>query len=128
MLPAEFDHLVAAACKRIPPRFRKRMKNIAVVVAPEPTEKQLAHARVGRGATLLGLYEGRPLTERSVFDAFTMPDRITIFQGPHERAAQSPEQLAKMVADTVWNEVAHYFGMNEMQVRNAERKRRYGAR
>jgi predicted Zn-dependent protease with MMP-like domain len=33
-----------------------------------------------------------------------------------------------MVADTVWNEVAHYFGMNEMQVRNAERKRRYGAR
>lgn len=126
MLPAEFDRLVAAACKRIPARFRKRMKNIAVMVEAEPSAAQLA--RLSRGSTLLGLYEGRPLTERSVFDGFTMPDRITIFQGPHERAAQSPEHLAKMVEDTVWHEVAHYFGMNELQVRTAERKRRYGAR
>jgi predicted Zn-dependent protease with MMP-like domain len=29
-----------------------------------------------------------------------------------------------MVADTVWHEIAHYFGMNESQVRAAERKRR----
>ena len=28
-----------------------------------------------------------------------------------------------MVEDTVWHEVAHYFGMNEPQVRAAERKR-----
>jgi predicted Zn-dependent protease with MMP-like domain len=126
VLPAEFDRLVAAACKRIPARFRKRMKNIAVMVEAEPSAAQLA--RLSRGSTLLGLYEGRPLTERSVFDGFTMPDRITIFQGPHERAAQSPEHLAKMVEDTVWHEVAHYFGMNELQVRTAERKRRYGAR
>jgi len=79
---------------------------------------------VAPGSTLLGLYEGRPLTRRSVFEPFAMPDRITIFQGPHERLAQSPEHLAKMVEDTVWHEVAHYFGMNELQVRAAERRRR----
>jgi len=124
--PAEFDGLVADACKRIPKRFRKRMQNIAVMVEPEPTTAQLERARVPRGGTLLGLYEGRPLTGRSVFDAFTMPDRITIFQGPHERLARNPEQLARMVEDTVWHEVAHYFGMDELQVRTAERKRRYG--
>jgi predicted Zn-dependent protease with MMP-like domain len=73
---------------------------------------------------LLGLYEGRPLTKRSVFEPFAMPDRITIFQGPHERLAGSPEHLAKLVEDTVWHEVAHYFGMNELQVRAAERRRR----
>jgi predicted Zn-dependent protease with MMP-like domain len=126
--PDEFDRLVAAACKRIPARFRKRMKNIAVMVEPEPTAVQLARARVPRDGTLLGLYEGRPLTERSVFDGFAMPDRITIFQGPHERLARSPEHLVKMVEDTVWHEVAHYFGMDELQVRTAERKRRYGPR
>ena len=121
---AEFDRLVAAAYARIPARFRKRLKNIAMVVEPEPAPAQLARGRAPRGSTLLGLYEGRPLTKRSVFESFAMPDRITIFQGPHERLASSPEHLAKLVEDTVWHEVAHYFGMDELQVRSAERRRR----
>jgi len=52
-----------------------------------------------------------------------MPDQITIYQGPHERLARSREHLEQMVADTVWHEIAHYFGMNERQVRSAERRR-----
>jgi predicted Zn-dependent protease with MMP-like domain len=123
MGPDEFDRLVAAAYARIPARFRKRLKNVALVVEPEPSPQQLARGRVPRGSTLLGLYEGRPLTKRSVFESFAMPDRITIFQGPHERMAQSREHLAQLVEDTVWHEVAHYFGMDELQVRAAERRR-----
>ena len=124
MQAAEFDRLVAEACERIPARFRKRLKNVAMIVEPEPSPAQLLRARVARGGTLLGLYEGRPLTRRSVFEPFAMPDRITIFQGPHERLARSPAALRRMVEDTVWHEVAHYFGMNEEQVRAAERRRR----
>jgi predicted Zn-dependent protease with MMP-like domain len=124
--PSEFDLLVEEAYAGIPARFRRRLKNVAIVVEPEPSPAQLARGRTPHGHTLLGLYEGRPLTTRSVFDSFAMPDRITIFQGPHERLAMSPEHLAKMVKDTVWHEVAHYFGMDELQVRAAERKRRGG--
>jgi predicted Zn-dependent protease with MMP-like domain len=123
MKPDEFDRLVAEAYARIPARFRRRLKNVAVMVDPEPSTAQLARARVGPGGTLLGLYEGRPLTTRSVFEPFAMPDRITIFQGPHERRARTQAELAQMVADTVWHEVAHYFGMDEARVRAAERKR-----
>ncbi len=126
MSPEEFDHLVTAAYARIPARFRRRLKNVALLAAPEPSEAQLARGRVPRGHTLLGLYEGRPLTQRSVFDAFTMPDRIVIFQGPHERMARDPAHLARLVQDTVWHEVAHYFGMDEIRVRAAERRRRTG--
>ena len=118
-----FDRLVSAAYAQIPGRFRKRLHNIALVVEPEPTREQLARGRVPPGGTLLGLYEGRPLTARSVFEPYAMPDRITIFQGPHEQLARSREDLAKLVEDTVWHEVAHYFGMDEKQVRAAERKR-----
>jgi len=124
MQPAEFDRLVEAAYRSIPSRFRRRMKNVALIVEAEPTEQQLRRGRVPHGSTLLGLYEGRPLTSRSVFDGFTMPDRITIFQGPHERLAASSEECARLVEATVWHEVAHYFGMDEAQVRAAERKRR----
>ena len=124
MTPHEFDRLVAEAFARIPARFRKRLKNVAMIVEPEPGAGQLARGGVPPGSTLLGLYEGRPLTQRSVFEPFAMPDRITIFQGPHERLARRPEDLPKLVADTVWHEVAHYFGMDERQVRAAERRRR----
>ena len=88
------------------------MHNVAILVEQEPP-------RPG----LLGLYEGKPLTERSFFDGFTMPDKITIYQGPHERMARSEDELRQIVADTVWHEIAHYFGMDERRVRRAERKR-----
>ena len=120
----DFDEIVEEAYRRIPARFRSRMKNIAVVIEDEPSPRQLAAARVPHGDTLLGLYEGRPLTRRSVLESFSMPDQITIFQGPHERMARSRADLERMVHQTLWHEVAHYFGMNERQVRNAEYTRR----
>jgi predicted Zn-dependent protease with MMP-like domain len=123
MRSEDFDRLVADAWARIPSRFRRRMKNIALLVEDEPSAAHLARGRVPRGETLLGLYEGRPLTMRSVFEPFAMPDRITIFQGPHQRLAHDAAHLAKLVEDTIWHEVAHYFGMNERQVRAAERQR-----
>jgi len=123
MSPDEFDKLVQGAYGRIPSRFRGRLKNVAMLVEAEPSAAQLAEAGVGPGGTLLGLYQGRPLTRRSVFESFAMPDRITIFQGPHERLAHGEAHLKRMVEDTVWHEVAHYFGMDERQVRAAERRR-----
>ena len=112
MSPREFDALVEKAVRAIPARFRRRLHNVAFIVEQEPPRPDL-----------LGLYEGRPLTIRSVSDGFTMPDRITIFQGPHERMARDRVHLEKLLRDTVWHEVAHYFGMDEPRVRRAERRR-----
>lgn len=111
--PKEFDALVERALLRIPKSFRKRLENVAIVVESEPRERGL-----------LGLYEGRPLTERSVGEGFNMPDRITIYQGPHERMSHDLGDLEQNVADTVWHEIAHFFGMDERRVRRAERARR----
>jgi predicted Zn-dependent protease with MMP-like domain len=110
--PTDFDQLVEDAFHRIPIRFRKRMNNVAIVIEPEPP-------RPG----LLGLYQGRPLASRSVFEGFALPDKITIYQGPHERLARTEEQLQQMVADTLWHEIAHHFGMDERRVRRVERER-----
>ncbi len=124
MTADEFDLLVERAFAKIPARFRKRLANVALVVEREPSARQLAEAKVAPGGTLLGLYQGRPLTARSVFESFALPDRITIFQGPHERLARDLPHLRKMLEDTVWHEVAHYFGMDERRVRAAEQRRR----
>jgi predicted Zn-dependent protease with MMP-like domain len=115
--PQEFDRMVERGMAKLGAPFRRRLKNVVFVVEQEPPHPDL-----------LGLYQGRPLTERSVSDPFGMPDRITIYQGPHERMARSLRDLESIVADTVWHEVAHYFGMNERQVRRAERIREIQAR
>jgi predicted Zn-dependent protease with MMP-like domain len=116
MTPREFDRLVENAIKAIPYRFRRRLHNVAFVVEAEPPRPNL-----------LGLYQGRPLPHRSVSDPFSMPDRITIFQGTHERLARNRTHLQEMLIDTVWHEVAHYFGLDEARVRRAERRRRRAA-
>ncbi len=110
---SEFDRIAERAFARIAPRYRKRLENVLIVVEQEPPEPGL-----------LGLYQGRPLTERSVFDSGAPPDQITIYQGPHQRMARSLRHLEEIVTDTMWHEIGHYFGMNERQVRAAERRRR----
>jgi predicted Zn-dependent protease with MMP-like domain len=109
----EFDRIADAAFARIAPKFRRRLRNVLIVVEQEPPEPNL-----------LGLYQGRPLTERSVFESSVGPDKITIYQGPHQRIATSLAHLERIVHDTIWHEIAHYFGMNERQVLAAERLRR----
>ena len=112
MRDRDFEQLVEQGLKEVPPRFRRRLRNVVFVVEDEPP-------RPG----LLGLYQGRPLTTRSVSQPIAEPDRITIYQGPHERMARNENELRKAVAETVWHEVGHYFGMDERQVRAAERRR-----
>jgi len=113
LAPSEFECLVEDALRRIPLRFRRRMKNVAIIIEKEPPQPGL-----------LGLYQGHPLTNRSVFAGFTMPDKITIFQGPHERSSRTRSELEQMVFDTVWHEIAHHFGMDEHRVRRAESRRK----
>jgi predicted Zn-dependent protease with MMP-like domain len=120
--PPAFSQLVQDAIDQIPARFRRRLHNVAFLVRPRPTRRQLAAAGVKPGATLLGLYEGRPLTQRSVFEPFALPDRIYIFQEPHETMARNFDDLTRLIRQTVWHEVAHYFGMDEARVRAAERR------
>jgi predicted Zn-dependent protease with MMP-like domain len=122
MRAADFDQIVEQAFRRIPARFRSRMQNVAVVVEDEPSPRQ--RGRTPDASTLLGLYEGRPLKYRGVSEGFQLPDRITIFQGPHERMARNREDLERLVEQTLWHEIAHHFGMNEREVRAAERLRR----
>lgn len=124
MRTAAFDALVERAFQRIPARFRRKLQNVALVVEEEPSLRQLAAAGVAPGGTLLGLYEGRPLAVRSVSEGFHLPDRITIFQRPHERLARDREHLERLVEQTLWHEIAHHFGMSEAEVRAAERRRR----
>ena len=110
----EFEDLVESALATIPEEFARAIDNLAFFVEDESPKN---------GPERFGLYEGVPLTQRGHWYAGVQPDRITIYQGPHERMSRNLAELEAMVADTVWHEIAHYFGMDEATVRRAERRR-----
>ena len=120
MKRADFERLVADALASIPRSFRAAMRNIAIVVEDEPSPDLLEEMEIEPPDTLLGLYQGTPLTERRWGDGNQLPDRILIFQGPHERAAEDEEDLAVAIAETLIHEVGHYFGMSEEEIEDVE--------
>src|SRR5581483_5808926 len=90
---AAFERHVADALASIPRRFRDAMQNLAIVIEDEPSPELLRDMEIEPPDTLLGLYQGTPLTERSWGYGNALPDRILIFRGPHLRAAEDEEDL-----------------------------------
>ena len=119
-----FEWLVAKAIDELPDEFRERMDNIDVVAQDEPTSRQLADAGLKRGQTLLGLYEGIPLTRRSRSYGMVPPDKITIFQKPIEAICRSETQIQGEIQRVVIHEIAHHFGIGDTRLRQLEKKRK----
>ena len=115
-----FERLVARALDELPDEVLAMLDNVDVVVEDEPTLEQVAADR-GRGdadddrhqPTLFGLYEGVPLVERGQGYSLVLPDKITIFRGPLERAFRSPQALMREVRVTVVHELGHHLGLDE---------------
>jgi predicted Zn-dependent protease with MMP-like domain len=119
-----FELLVEEAWETIPDEFRDRFANVAIFVEDEPSVEQLQSAGAAPGHTLLGLYQGVPLLRRGYGYTLATPDRVTLFQGPIEQAAPSRRDIPRVIYDTLWHELAHHLGMDEKEVRAAERRRR----
>lgn len=120
MTREKFTELVEEALKEIPRRFRKEMKNVAVVVEDEPSSDLLEEMGVEPGDTLFGLYQGTPLTERSWGFGNNLPDRISIYQRPTEEACETEDDIRDCIAETVIHEFGHYFGMSEEEIEEIE--------
>ena len=119
---AQFERLVADALAGIPRRFRDAMTNLAIVVEDEPARELLREMEVEPPDTLFGLYQGTPLTERRWDYGNTLPDRILLFQGPHEREADDEDDLVVSIGETLIHEIGHYFGLSEEQIEEIEEK------
>jgi len=115
--PTTFEALVAQAVDELPDWVHERLENVAILVQPWPTGEQLRNARVGQGRTLLGLYEGIPLTHRGRRSGLTPPDRITLFQRPLEALAHDEQTLVARIRRTIVHEVAHHFGFSDEHLR-----------
>lgn len=123
----EFEKLAQDGFLLIPERFRAHIKNVALLVEDEPSEEVRLRESLKDGETLLGLYHGIPNTARG--DSYgvgpTVPDTITLYKLPIEKmAVEDGESVSAVIAETIWHEYAHYFGMDENEVQFREKRKR----
>lgn len=106
-----FSGYIAAALDDIPEELASKMSNVQVVMQDEPGEEVPESLR-GAGS-LLGLYQGVPLTGRGAGYSGTLPDRITLYKLNIMRAAGSSSMVQAVVKRTLIHEVAHHFGIDD---------------
>jgi predicted Zn-dependent protease with MMP-like domain len=98
-----FEEMVADALDSLPPDLARYIDNVAVVVEE------------GDGS-LLGLYQGIPLTRRWGYAGAT-PDRVTIYQAPICAMCSTEEEVVAQVRRTVVHEIGHHFGIDDPRLR-----------
>jgi predicted Zn-dependent protease with MMP-like domain len=100
----ELETLAARAVAAIPQQFREQISNLAFVIEEEPPP----------GRPWLAIYQGIPLTQKTVWRSWEWPNRITLYRGPIRRAyGYDPQLLAEEVGRIVRHELAHYFGISD---------------
>ena len=109
-----FERMVVRALDGLPADIRAMLDNVEIVVEDEPSADQLDGD--DRHDGLLGLYQGVPLTERNSGYSMVLPDKITLFRGPLERACANSAELMEQVRITVIHELAHHIGLDEDRI------------
>ena len=118
-----FEWLVAKAVDSLPDELHGKMENIDVVVEDQPTRRQLAEVGLKGGETLLGLYQGVPLTRRGRHYGLVVPDKITIFQKPIEAKCKYDNAVMAEIRRVVLHEIAHHFGITDARLIQLEKEK-----
>src|SRR5882762_1382812 len=106
-----FQELINEAFDSLPKTHRDHVRNVAILFADEPTMEQRLKLQLRNDQTLLGLYEGVPLSERQGRQMM-LPDRITLFKRPLLMRSHTERELREAIRHTLWHEIAHYYGLN----------------
>jgi predicted Zn-dependent protease with MMP-like domain len=111
---AEFDRIVQEAIVALPKHIQEKLHDVAIAVEPR--------AKGPRGETLLGLYEGVPLTAWGRNYSGKATDKITLYKETIEAYAHTPEEVPNVIRDTLLHEIAHYFGFDHDKIHIMERR------
>ena len=115
-----FQELIDRAFDSLPKTHRDRVQNVAILFADAPTPQQRIELQLRHDQTLLGLYQGVPLSARQGRPS-TLPDRITLFKWPLLTQAHTEPELYEAIRHTLWHEIAHYYGLGHDKIHELER-------
>ncbi len=98
------------------------MQNIAIVDRGRADAEQLDGSRHRAARHAARALQGTPLTERQWAHGNTLPDKITLFQGPIEDASDDEDDVVVAIGETLIHEIGHYFGLSEEEIEEIEER------
>jgi predicted Zn-dependent protease with MMP-like domain len=107
----QFEELINGLMAKLPKERAESLKNVAIIVEDFPSAEQRQRLNLANNQTLLGLYEGVPLSQRQGVQKI-LPDKITLYKLPIESRVNSLNELKEQIRHTLWHEIAHYYGLD----------------
>jgi len=116
----KFENIAEEVFDGLPKLFGDKIDNVHISVEDYPSEEVLHQLHAGK-MTLLGLYQGIPLTHRGTWygTSPTTPDKISLYQRNIEAVCRDDEEVSERIREVLLHELGHYFGMSELEIRNA---------
>lgn len=117
------ETLAHAAVAALPERWRAEALSVVLRVEDFPSDEMLQDLDLDDPFDLTGLYEGVPLTEKSVGDQPMSPDLIWLFRRPilDEWAERGDVSIGELITHVVVHEMAHHFGWSDEDIAKIDR-------
>ena len=115
---ADIEAMALAAREALPEAFRAAASMVALRVEEFASDEMLRDLDIESPFELTGLYDGVPLTEKSVSVQPGQPDAIWLFRRPilDEWIDRGDVGLAELVAHVMIHELAHHFGWSDADI------------
>jgi len=120
MTHEKFEEIAEEVFNALPKIFGNKVDNVHIVIEDTPTEEIMALTHSSK-TSLLGLYQGIPLTHRGSWYGInpTVPDKISLYKKNIEADCKDDQEVYKKIREVLLHELGHYFGMNESEIRKA---------
>ncbi|MFN3823148.1 MAG: metallopeptidase family protein [Pseudorhodobacter sp.] len=112
------ERLAHGAVTALPEPWRSAAVQVALRIEDFASDEILEAMQIDDPFELTGLYEGIPLTEKSVMDQPAQPDTIWLFRRPvlDEWLDRGNVSLAEIVTHVLIHELAHHFGWSDEDI------------
>ena len=115
------EQLAREAYGQLPEHFRALCQDLIIEIADVPSDDVFEDMALETPFDLLGLFEGRGVTERFSVENGELPNRISLYRRPIlDYWAENEETLGDIISHVLIHEIGHHFGLSDDDIEAIE--------
>lgn len=115
------EQLAREAYGQLPESFRGLCQDLIIEISDFPDDDVFEDMALETPFDLLGLFEGRGVTERFSVETGEFPNRISLFRRPIlDYWSENEETLGDIISHVLIHEIGHHFGLSDDDIEAIE--------
>ena len=115
------EQLAREAYGQLPEDFRALCQDLIIEISDFPTDDVFEDMALETPFDLLGLFEGRGVTELFSVENGELPNRISLYSRPIlDYWSENEETLGDIIAHVLIHEIGHHFGLSDDDIESIE--------